>query len=269
MFLLSTFSKVQRFGVQIPNVNLSTGIIGAVSVALFASGILCLRSKPSNTVVLVRNPRGTIGAILRTDHVAPYNKTGQSNPTRKSAIEAPKPRTHRKTKHVLEFVLVTAPIMGYVLMGLALSTFSPIMAICSQSMQPTFTPGDLIIIRGVQVENVEVGDIIAFHVPSPYDSLAGSPTVHRVVDKREENTQVYFTTKGDSNPSADAWHVPAENVIGEYAQFKVPYMGAVTLFLRTPLGVTCLAVMVASIFLYNHYRKKRNQVTCRLRGGIN
>lgn len=261
MFLVSNFLKVQRFGIEIPNVNISTGVVGAVSVALFALGIISLRSKTCKTLVLVRKPQGKVGSILRADYASTYKKAGQSGSNLKSAIEAPKPRRYLRTKHTLGFVLlmnacIIAMTTGYVLTGLAMGTFSPLMVVCSQSMQPTFNYGDLIVIRGGPAENVEVGDIIAFNVPSPYDQLAASPTVHRVVEKWTENEKVYFKTKGDSNPSADSWEVPAENVVGRYTQFKIPYVGSVVIFLKTPLGVTFLISAVASVFLYSYYKKK-------------
>ena len=106
---------------------------------------------------------------------------------------------------------------------------------------------------------MKIGDIIAFRVPPPYDKIAASPTVHRVVEKWTENEKVYFRTKGDGNPSDDQWKLPAENVIGEYAQVKLPYLGFVAIFLKTPLGVSLLGLALASVFLYGYYKKKERR----------
>jgi signal peptidase len=103
-----------------------------------------------------------------------------------------------------------------------------------------------------------VGDIIAFNVPSPYDRLAASPTVHRVVEKWTEDGGVYFKTRGDQNNNADAWTVSSENVISKYTQYKIPYIGFVFILLATPLGLALLASTIALAFVYNHFKKKEN-----------
>jgi signal peptidase len=205
---------------------------------------------------MVRNAGGKVCSILRSEYPSTNRKIEQSAFDLKSAIEAPKLRLHLKTRHILGIAVLTALVSGYALIGLAMGMFTPIMAVSSQSMQPTFNYGDLIIIKGAQAEDIGVGDIVAFNVPTPYDRLAASPTVHRVVEKWTENDKIYFKTKGDGNPSADGWKVPAENVVGEYAELKVPYMGSVAIFLRTPLGGALLALAVASVFLYSYYKKK-------------
>ena len=256
MFLISYFLRITRFGVEVPNINASTGIIGAVCVALFTFGIISIRLKPTkNTLVLVRNAEGKVSSILQAEHGMTQGKAKRTTIEVKSAMEAPQPRKFCKPKSILLIALLTAPVIGYASTALVFGTYSPFMAVSSQSMQPTLNYGDLVVMRREQAENINLGDIIAFNVPSPYDKLASSPTVHRVVEKWTENDEIYFKTRGDYNNNADAWDVPAENVVGEYTQFKIPYMGLIFVFLKTPLGLALLALTVASVFVYDHYKK--------------
>jgi signal peptidase I len=256
MFLISHFMRVQRFGIDVPNINFSTGVVGAVSVALFTLGIFSVRSKTCEKLVMVRNAGGKVCSILRSEYPSANRKPEQSMFDLESAMKAPKLRLHLKTRHILGIAALTAIVSGYALIGLTMGMFSPIMAVSSQSMTPTFNYGDLIVVRGEKAENVEVGDIIAFTVPAPFDRIAASPTVHRVVEKWVENDKTYFKTKGDSNPSADSWKLPAENIVGEYAQLKVPYVGSVAIFLKTPVGLALLNLAAASGLLYGYYKKK-------------
>jgi len=240
-----------------PNINASTGIIGAVCVALFTFGIISVRLKPTkNTLVLVRNGEGKVASILQAGCSMTNGKAKLTTLEVKSAMEAPQPRKRGKPKCVLGIAVLTAPVIGYVLIALMMGTYSPFMAVSSQSMQPTLNYGDLVVMRGEQAENIGLGDIVAFNVPSPYDKLASSPTVHRVVEKWTENEEIYFKTRGDYNSNADAWKVPAENVVGEYADFKIPYMGFIFIYLKTPLGLALLALTVAFVFVYDHYKKR-------------
>jgi signal peptidase I len=265
MFLISNFLRITRFGVDMPNTNVSTGIIGAVCVALFAFGIISARSKPSKTLVLVRNAEGRVASIFQAEYSVTHGKPKHTNSAVQPPMEEPRLRKRGKAKYVLGIAVLAALVGGYGLTGLMMGyavqdvmsgMCSPFMVVSSQSMQPALDYGDLIVLRGAQAENIKSGDIIAFNVPSPYDRLASSPTVHRVVEKWTENDEIYFKTRGDYNTNADSWEVPAENVVGKYTEFKIQYLGFIVIFLKSPLGLALLALTVALTFVYDHYRKK-------------
>jgi hypothetical protein len=41
-------------------------------------------------------------------------------------------------------------------------------------------------------KNIQVGDITAFKVPRPYNNMAPSPIIHRVIDKIIGDGNIYF-----------------------------------------------------------------------------
>jgi signal peptidase I len=247
-----------------PEMYISTGVIGAVCVALFTIGIVSVGAKPAKSVkglMLVRNAEGRVvsimegegGRITQGKAKAPTSKV-------KPGLKAPQPRRHKKAKSIVTMAVVSVLLCGYssmmVMAGYTLQDvmggmYSPFMAVTSQRMQPTLNYGDLIIVTREHAENIVVGDIVAFNVPSPYDRVAASPTVHRVVDKWVEDGVVYFKTMGDNNQGEDPWTVPGENVIGKCV-WKVPYMGYVVLALKTPLGLAAAfsALLVGALYPY-------------------
>lgn len=79
-----------------------------------------------------------------------------------------------------------------------------ILAIASNSMNDTFNRGDAVIIKKLKVDdinNIKVGDIIAFKK----DKVL---VVHRVIEKtKDENNEIIFKTKGDSNITADGGYI--------------------------------------------------------------
>jgi signal peptidase len=267
MFLVSNFMRVQRFGIEIPNLNYSTGIIGAVCSALLAFGATSLRSKASSALVMARTAEGRINAIVQADYSKMQLKASHMKLGLETISKLPQLKKHRKMKSVAEVAVLAALIssypltalaMGFTIQQIVITGSSPLMVISSQSMQPTLVYGDLILMRGEKAENLDVGDIIAYNVPSPYDKVASSPTVHRIVDKWNENGEIYFKTKGDSNSEADSWVIPAENVVGAFAQFKIPYIGSLVILLKSPFGVTSLILGFALVFLCDYYKKRRN-----------
>jgi len=147
-------------------------------------------------------------------------------------------------------------LAGYTVMDVARGVYSPFLAVSSGSMEPTLVSGDLVLVTKVGADQIEVGDIIAFNVPETYLGRGESPVIHRVIAKVEGEDGVYFVTKGDVNASEDAWLVPEEAVIGEY-RFKIPYLGAVVLFIKTPLALTLIAALFALSVSYSYLRTKR------------
>jgi len=259
-----------------PEVNASTGIIGAVCVALFTMGIISvkaesiisMKARPTRTLVLVRNTKGKVTSILQAENGRVTSGKATATPVNlKPDLQAPQPRKNGKAKYLLGTAILialvsgyasTAFLMGYTVQDLTSGMCSPIMVVASQSMQPILNDGDVIFVRREQAENIEPGDIIAFNVPSPYDKLAPSPTVHRVIEKWTENGEIYFKTRGDNNDGADSWNVPAKNVIGEFTNIKISYIGFIFIFLRSPLGLASVTVTLALSIFYDYYQKRRN-----------
>jgi len=102
-------------------------------------------------------------------------------------------------------------------------------AVVSGSMEPELKVGGVVITRPVEAEEIKAGDIITFYSP-----LSEKLTSHRVI-AAEEGSSLHFSTKGDANEDADAFSVPAENVMGKVC-FHIPYLGYVAQFVKTPLG---------------------------------
>ena len=58
-----------------------------------------------------------------------------------------------------------------------------------------FNKGDIMILRGINPENVKVGDVIVF------TSITQDPIIHRVIKVTENNGRFSYATKGDFNPA--------------------------------------------------------------------
>jgi signal peptidase len=76
-------------------------------------------------------------------------------------------------------------------LAFALNTDLPIVAVQSGSMEPTFYKGDLLVLQGVNADELKVGDVIVFSYPG-----GTTPVVHRII---EINPDGSFQTKGDNN----------------------------------------------------------------------
>ena len=87
---------------------------------------------------------------------------------------------------------------------------------------------------------------------------------HRVIERYEEGGAVYFITQGDNNNIADRYPVPAENVIGVWTGFRLPYMGRVMMFMQSTWGMLiCIGLpvlaFVAAELLHRRQKDKASQ----------
>lgn len=168
---------------------------------------------------------------------------------------------------------------------LALNTQNPVVVVPSGSMcipydgicqdylwshpfDRTLHVGDLLILQGINTKELNTdypnSDIIVFHNPNNPDELI----VHRIVSAQTIDGKLYFRTKGDGNtqrkwptPASelansdyDPWGippalgVPEENVVGKVVM-RIPWVGNIVLYMRTPSGLILVAFLVALLLI--------------------
>lgn len=138
------------------------------------------------------------------------------------------------------------------------------LTVLSGSMEPTFSPGDVVVVKGISENDVctdiSVGSIITFF-PEPND-----PTLitHRVVGKTigtfEDGTSCRLITQGDANTEVDEPVSPAQ-VRGVF-MYGVPGLGWVRQWIgQNPalLGGVAVAVVIAWM-VWGNLRKPRTTV---------
>lgn len=128
------------------------------------------------------------------------------------------------------------------------------MIILSDSMKPEFESGDLILCRTTDPEDVKEGDIICFYDPAGN----GTTTVtHRVKEvTTDENGDLAWMTKGDSNNIEDTLLVPSKNLIGEYRS-HIPGLGNVAMFMQTTQGlILCVICPIILLVAYDMIRRR-------------
>ena len=111
------------------------------------------------------------------------------------------------------------------------------LAVRGSSMEPTFNPGDLVVVRADPP--YEPGDVVAYRTPDP---PAGTDTsapviVHRVVDLDDGR----LVLRGDANEVDDALRPAPQEVLGRQVA-RVPGVGGVFAGVRQSAGVAVVAV---------------------------
>jgi signal peptidase I len=110
--------------------------------------------------------------------------------------------------------------------------------VLSGSMEPTFSPGDVIFVERVDAASLGVGDTITFH------AQPGSKTLvtHRIIEVLVTLDGPRFRTQGDANDSPDPTSVAVAQIVGKY-DFHIPYWGLLSTLLKTRLGYALLILV--------------------------
>ncbi|TCP30930.1 Signal peptidase I [Scopulibacillus darangshiensis] len=132
------------------------------------------------------------------------------------------------------------------------------LTVLSNSMNPTFETGDLVISKQVNPADIKKGDVITFK--GDHERLI----THRVIKINHEQGAISFVTKGDNNNVKDQKSVPGEHLVGKQT-FQIPNAGYVVNFARRPIGVILLIFLPLAGYvlleLYERFKMKREELT--------
>ena len=126
--------------------------------------------------------------------------------------------------------------VGFLIFPFVVYFGNDIMVVTSDSMLPVLKPHDLIIVQRTSIDNIEVGDIIAFD-----SHLEGLGIIaHRAIEKFDDNDKIGFDTQGDNVDESDGWTVHDEDLIGVVIDV-VPTVG---ILLIEPVRYSLVAVII-------------------------
>lgn len=142
----------------------------------------------------------------------------------------------------LAFLLALAALVG---LGLLPRTgwYRPV-TVLSGSMQPAFSPGDMVVVTPEPVSAVRVGQVISYRIPVGDHHVQS----HRVIAVTRRDGQVSVRTKGDANAAPDPWTATLHGETVWHVRTVLPKLGWIVFWLRAPL-VHQLTVFLAPLLL--------------------
>jgi len=113
--------------------------------------------------------------------------------------------------------------------------------VTSGSMEPTFSPGDYIIVKSDDFSTLEPEEVITF---MEEDTIV----THRIKSLSADGVQ----TQGDANTITDAKTVVADDYIGTL-QGIIPAFGQIILFMQKPFVFPVLVFLVGAYIISIYY----------------
>ncbi|RBY86933.1 signal peptidase I [Blastococcus sp. TF02A-26] len=169
--------------------------------------------------------------------VLPAPRTAQAPSAGGPAGARPVRRRRRPVRALLRFtgrwtvrMLVCTAVLSF--LGLAVGPRVAdyrTMTMLTGSMAPTIDPGDVVVSTPLDVEDVEVGMVITYHIPIDDHRVV----THRVIEvDRTADGTVAVRTQGDANDAPDPWTAVLSGDTAYQVQAVVPEIGNVITLLR-------------------------------------
>lgn len=127
----------------------------------------------------------------------------------------------------------------------------------TDSMKNTINPGDLIIAKKYDGEEIKKNDIISFF---SFEKDATIIKTHRVIEINNINGTITFTTKGDNAAGEDSLQLTKNDIVAVYKTdnyngFKIPLVGKILSFLQTQTAfLFCIVFPLLIFFIYQLYK---------------
>jgi signal peptidase I len=153
------------------------------------------------------------------------------------------------SRRVLSGLVVLGLLILYVVLVIHSGSALPLRPIRGDSMLPTLRQGDLVLLRKVPFDQVEVGEIVAFKTPKAY-AVGDVPGMflHRVVRKELRDGALVLITKGD-NSDQDPFPVSQGQFMGVLS-LRIPYVGLPVIWAKSKQGIMFLSVATLLALLY-------------------
>ncbi|MEC9485830.1 MAG: signal peptidase I [Candidatus Izemoplasma sp.] len=165
-------------------------------------------------------------------------------------------------------IILSVFVIGVLLLYIVLQLFVPDMTIkvfgfkpyivVTESMEPVLDVNDMVVTRQFDLDEAEIGDIITFNADINYDGTQEVVThyIYRIEENSGETiirTNRYFDDSETVVP--DTWQLTEDDVLGTH-WFQIPYIGMVTEFLKSTIGLITIIVNVGIIATIVYLIKK-------------
>lgn len=127
----------------------------------------------------------------------------------------------------------------------------------TDSMQPAINPGDLIITKKYDGEDIKINDIISFFA---FEQNTTIIKTHRVIEIKNIDGTITFTTKGDNAVGQDEVELTKNDIVSiydssDYNGIRIPLIGGLFSFLQTQVGFLIFIILpLLAFFIYQLYK---------------
>ncbi len=172
-------------------------------------------------------------------------------------------KINKETLETLKFIGLL--ILIFIVINLVVTFIPPfnkyhIFAVQTDSMEPIILPGDIVVTKDINPEDIVVGDIMAFRVDITNDG-EDDVVVHYIDEINSNNGELIFKTKPHVSDQQDSWTIEESDLIGVY-KYQVNGLGKILLFAQSWIGrfIILIDIIVVSVIydiLFSNKKKDK------------
>jgi signal peptidase I len=121
--------------------------------------------------------------------------------------------------------------------------------ILTGSMDPTYPPGTLVIVKPTDPQQIKLGDVVTYQLKSGEGAVVTHRVVKIIAPSAATDNQERFITKGDANDVADQAAVRPVQIRG-VVWYAVPYIGWVNNVVNGDMRPVIIPIVAGGLFLY-------------------
>lgn len=129
-----------------------------------------------------------------------------------------------KNENPLGWIIVTVISILIVWFSAGVFPVRP-MVIVTGSMEPLIYPGDVVLVKSIDLKQLKTGDIVQYKNENIY-------IFHRIIEIINDNGETKYRTKGDNNSAVDPELVKGDAIRGKVV-YTISKIGWPTLFLKS------------------------------------
>lgn len=139
--------------------------------------------------------------------------------------------------------VLSALLLVFLALGPRSGLYRPV-TVLSNSMQPTFSRGDLVVATPEPLSRLKVGQVVSFQIPVGDHRVES----HRIVELLNPGPLPVVRTKGDASVAPDPWNAQLTGGTAWVVSATVPKLGWLILWMRDP-HIRLAALFVAPALL--------------------
>lgn len=169
--------------------------------------------------------------------------------------EKPVKELNKKSNKIKKAIRFFLSVIGIIVVGYLILNYVPFIAkydsyvIVTGSMDPVISERDVVIIdTSKTIDDMEVGQIIAFYADIDDDGENDDIVVHYLYSVSEDGVDVVIRTKPEISDSLDDWILNEEDIIGAHVA-TLRGVGSILMFATSTIGRVVLIFDVLIIYL--------------------
>ena len=174
-----------------------------------------------------------------------------------------------KIIYVLLYIIILVTLLVVVIQRFSNNNITiagfRIFNVATGSMVPEYNVGDIIVSKETDPKELQVGDNIVYK--GEKQDFKDKIVTHQIIEKREENGKIYFTTKGIANEEADP-EISEDQVYGKivYKTFILSFISGIInniyafyFLIFIPIAIIICKLIIDNVMSYKELKAEKTE----------